>query len=76
MDHVITSIYDQYHPISILADFLRDASGVKMLRLSEDPYILARLMKGCRRAWSPSSGPGGKEPGPLRAGPWTLPPGS
>lgn len=68
VDHIITSVYDQFHPIALLSDFLRDAFGVKMLRPSEDPYILARLIKGLPKVVESFLGTRSKKTGAVQGG--------
>lgn len=68
MDYVITSIYDQYHPISILADFLRDAFGVKMLRPLGGPLYPGQVDEGLPKVVESFIGTRWKRTGAIEGG--------
>lgn len=68
VDEVITSLYDEFHPISVMTDRIRDAKGVDELPPSQDPYVMARLIRGLPKVIESFLGIRSKKTGQIMGG--------
>ena len=67
-DHQVRRYKHQFQPLEILRDSIRKAKGVGDLPPSEDPYVMARLMKGAGKVLESFLGIRSKRSGAIEGG--------